>query len=110
MSKSEFYLIQDQYLFPVISDTWEAHQECVHVCLEEKCLQVSGDGRCDSPGHSAKYCTYTIMDAQTNMILDFQLVQVSEVANSSRMEKAGLERSLEKLENSGLQIGVLIGY
>ena len=59
MSKSEFYLIQDQYLFPVISDTWEAHQECVHVCLEEKCLQVSGDGRCDSPGHSAKYCTYT---------------------------------------------------
>ena len=47
------------------------------------------------------------MDDQTNTILDFQLVQVSEVANSSRMEKAGLERSLEKLENSGLQIGVL---
>ena len=63
--------------------------------------------RCVSPGHSAKYCTYTIMDDQTNMILDFQLVQVSEVANSSRMEKAGLERSLEKLENSCLQIRVL---
>ena len=80
----------------------------MRACMSgRKCLQVSGDGRCDSPGHSAKYCIYTIMDDHTTTILDFRLVQMSEVANSVRMEKAGLERSLEKLENSGLPIGVL---
>ena len=41
------------------------------------------------------------------MIFDFQLVKVSEILNSASMKKAGLERSLEKLKNSGLQIGVL---
>lgn len=37
---------------------------------------VGGDGRCDSPGHSAKYGTYSLMDAEQNKILDSQLVQV----------------------------------
>ena len=40
-------------------------------------LELSGDGRADSPGHSAKYGTYTIMDVRRNKILDVQLVQVT---------------------------------
>ena len=56
---------------------------------------------------TAKYGTHTLMDKIVATILDFQLVQVSGVENSSRMEKLGLERSLTKLEESGLQIEVL---
>ena len=37
---------------------------------------MGGDGRCDSRGHSAKYGSYSLMDAEQNKILDSQLVQV----------------------------------
>ena len=39
---------------------------------------LSGDGRCDSPGHNAKYLTYSLMDKFTNRILAFSLTQVTE--------------------------------
>jgi hypothetical protein len=39
-------------------------------------LSLGGDGRCDSPGFSAKYGTYTLMELKHNAILDIQLVQV----------------------------------
>ena len=44
-----------------------------------------GDARCDSPGYSAKYGSYTLMDLVTKKILDFQLVQVC-MSNLSYVE------------------------
>ena len=44
---------------------------------EDKHLILGGDGRCDSPGFSAKYGTYTLMELQHNVILYIELVQVS---------------------------------
>ena len=32
------------------------------------------DGRMDSPGYNAEYCTYTSMDDATKNILDIQIV------------------------------------
>ena len=58
---------------------------------------MSGDGRCDSPGYSAKYSTYTLMDSATDLILDYSLIQVSEVSSSVAMEKEGLRCCLDKL-------------
>ena len=60
---------------------------------------VSGDGRCDSPGYNAKYCTYTIMEAKTSAIIAFNVVQVTEAENSSsKMELIGFKRSMEDLK------------
>ncbi|CAG2238602.1 unnamed protein product [Mytilus edulis] len=42
---------------------------------DDKEVIVGGDARCDSPGYSAKYGSYTMMDLETSKILDFQLVQ-----------------------------------
>ena len=67
-------------------------------------LSIIGNGRCDSPGYSAKYGTYTIIDQNTEKIFDFQMVQVGEVANSVAMEKTKLERSLKYWLNKGLSI------
>ena len=40
-------------------------------------LILGGDGRCDSPGFSAKYGLYTCMELKHNAILNIELVQVS---------------------------------
>ena len=61
-------------------------------------LNVTGDGRCDSPGFSAKYGTYSIMDLQSNKIIDFTLTNVGSVANSVVMEKMGFVELLERME------------
>ena len=63
---------------------------------------LSGDGRCDNPGHNAKYLTYSFMDKNTNKIVAFSLTQVSEAGNSNRMEKMGFEKSLRLLKNEGI--------
>jgi hypothetical protein len=39
-------------------------------------MTLQGDARCDSPGHCAKYSTYTMMEANRNKVVDFQVVQV----------------------------------
>lgn len=107
ISSSEFYRIQDAYLFPVVAEAWKLHQETVFAVLEGNPLNVSGDGRCDSPGFSAKYGSYTVMDNESGAVIDFQLVQCSEVANSHAMEKAGLQRSLQNMNENGIQVNIL---
>ena len=58
------------YLFPVINEAWQAEQNSVFSELEVKDLWLSGDGQCDSPGHSAKYGTYTMIDQLSDKIVD----------------------------------------
>ena len=33
--------------------------------LKESAVVLAGDGRCDSPGHCAKYCTYTLLNVES---------------------------------------------
>ena len=71
--------------------------------MKEKCpCYLSGDVRCDSPGHSAKYLTYSFMDENPNKMVAFSLIQVSEAGNSNRMEKMGFQKSLRLLKNEGI--------
>ena len=37
---------------------------------------LAGDGQSDSPGHSTKYGSYSILELTCNKIVDFKLVQV----------------------------------
>jgi hypothetical protein len=104
MSESTFYRIQDAALIPVINETWQKHQASLLQQFKVAPVSLLGDGRCDSPGYSAKYGTYTHLEQNTGLILDFQLVQVSEVKNSVSMEREGFERSIQKLKSEGVTI------
>ena len=62
---------------------------------QAKSIGLSGDGRCDSPGHNAKHLIYSFMGKSTNKIGAFSLTQVTEAGNFSRMEKMGFEKALK---------------
>ena len=41
-----------------------------------KAVDVAGDERCDSPGHSAQFGMYSLMDVATNKILTLHVLKV----------------------------------
>ncbi|XP_050964151.1 uncharacterized protein LOC127164327 [Labeo rohita] len=97
------------YLEPLIIHKWKKEQEDLvkNLCEADKVI-IGGKMRADSPGHSAKYGSYTTMDLQNNLIIDIQLVQSKEVGGSYHMEKKGLKRSLEWLEACGVRLDCIV--
>ena len=78
ISPGTFFRHQRQYLQPAISSLWKSEQLALLTNLrdQKKKLALSGDGRADSPGHSAKYGSYTVIEMSCNEMLDYKLVQV----------------------------------
>lgn len=68
--------LQTLYVVPSATETWDFEQAALLQEMNQQDVVVGGDARCDSPGYSAKYGSYTVMDLKTSKILDFQLVQV----------------------------------
>ncbi|XP_076110383.1 uncharacterized protein LOC143079094 isoform X1 [Mytilus galloprovincialis] len=99
ISSRTYNRLQTLYISPSASRAWDAEQTSLLTDLYDKEVIVGGDARCDSPGYSAKYGSYTMMDLETSKILDFQLVQCNEVKGSAHMELEGLKRSIRYLEN-----------
>lgn len=72
-------------------------------------LSVSGDGRNDSPGHSAQYLTYTLMNHDNKDIVAMAIVDKREAnLKSPNMEKIGLQRALTQLTDAGLTVSELV--
>nr|XP_022296455.1 uncharacterized protein LOC111106186 [Crassostrea virginica] len=75
ISRTTFLNISKTLVLPVIDMYYREQQTDILQKMKRKPLVVCGDGRCDSPGFNAKYCTYTVMEATTSAILDFNVVQ-----------------------------------
>ena len=71
-----FYFHQRQYLEPSVQAVWNHKQQQLSSACELP-LIIGGDGRTDSPGHSAKYGSYGVIDLRTNEVLHIELVQVN---------------------------------
>ena len=54
---------------------WESQTE-LREQYQGRVLTLGGDARCDSPGFSAKFGSYTLMDLEFGKVVDLQLVQV----------------------------------
>lgn len=104
ISKSTFYDIQKKYLHGVVNKTFNSKSKAIteEMKTQPGVVRLSGDGRCDSPGHNAKYMTYSFMDRNTNRIATFSLTQVTEAGNSNRMEKMGFIKALTSLKTQGI--------
>ena len=70
--------MQKAYLVPSVLNVWGRKQGELFYNLrqEGRPVKLGGDARCCSPGHTAKFGSYSVMDLQTSKVLDLQLVQV----------------------------------
>ncbi|XP_063052185.1 uncharacterized protein LOC134446823 [Engraulis encrasicolus] len=109
ISERSFFRHQDQVLFKAVKRLW-SEQQLGMLCLlqaEGEPIVCGGDGRADTPGHCAKYGTYSTMELRKMAVIDVQLVQSNEVGGSYHMEKVGLQRSLEKVQGF-VDVGTLV--
>lgn len=60
---------------------WDKHQRDYVRMADERGepLVLGGDGRADSPGHCAKYGSYSTIDLEQGIVVDIQLVQSNQV-------------------------------
>ena len=98
---------EKKYLFPTVNKNFVEHQAEVLREVQNTEVVAGGDARCDSPGHSAKYGTYSIVDTESSKVLDFSLLQVTEVKNSNAMELEGLKRCVDHVEGENVKIAKL---
>ncbi|KAF1381218.1 hypothetical protein PFLUV_G00151320 [Perca fluviatilis] len=87
--------------------------------LQGKDVVVIGDGRNDSPGHCAQYCSYTTMELDTKEIIHVATIDKRQTSwNSNIMEKEGFIQTVDKLSrelklveictDAHIQIGALM--
>lgn len=78
ISSMTFFRHQKQYLQPAICTTWKSEQLALLSSLkaEKKKLVLTGDGRADSPGHCAKFGSYSVIEMSCGKVIDYRLVQV----------------------------------
>ncbi|XP_049447488.1 uncharacterized protein LOC125897969 [Epinephelus fuscoguttatus] len=109
LSRTTFNKHVKSYIQPAIIHKWKMDQQSLLLDLKQKeHVWLGGDMRADSPGHSAKFGAYSIMDLATNRVVDIQLIQSNEVGGSVWMEKEGLIRSLAFLDESGVKAASLV--
>ncbi len=79
IAERTFFRHQQHFLHHTVSDVWQKHQTMIldKLSRENKALVLGGDGRADSPGHSAKFGSYTTMELEKELVIDVQLVQVN---------------------------------
>lgn len=98
VSQSTFTRIQTNYIIPSIKDLWCRMKEKIWNLFQRENLVMCGDGRMDSPGFSAKYCFYVMMDQYLDVIVDCEVVDKRETGGTSTlMEKMGCKRILERM-------------
>ena len=104
-SYTAFLKYQKNYTIGVVNERWLSWRQNKFGALHAKGrCKVAGDARCDSPGHCAKYSTYSFQDQDTCEIIAIDIMQVTEVGNSNRMEKAGFVKVLNKVETHGVKV------
>ena len=63
-------------------------------------MTLVGYGRNDSPGHTARYCVYTLMEESSKLIVDLEVVDKRETGGkSAAIEKLALSRLLRRLKD-----------
>ena len=104
ISKTYYHNQQSTYMLGVANEAWTREHLSILDELSHKNCLISGDGRCDSPGHNAKYLTYSLFEQDLKKVVAMSLTQVTEAGNSNRMEKVGFIKVLDEMKENDIHI------
>lgn len=71
-----------------------------------KPIAITGDGQYDSPGFSASYCFYSIVETETRQIIDFYVAEKSMTEYSAKLEPFAAKILLTRLHKSRVDVRV----
>ena len=97
VNNSTFYQIQRNLIIPAINKLYDENIRQARAEIREPNCRVIGDGRFDSPGKSAKYCTYSIQSVKSNKIIASSTLQTEKGKESTPLELAGFINCLRYL-------------
>jgi hypothetical protein len=98
ISKTTYNRMQTHFVIPEITRYWEQMKNEIWDILSDESVILCGDGRNDSPGHSAKYCMYASMEQHLDLIVDVEVVDKRQTKGiSTNMEVFGLKTILERM-------------
>ncbi|CAC5382844.1 unnamed protein product [Mytilus coruscus] len=105
LSSSTFHRIQKTYLVPAIDRFWIQKQDETFREFINTDVIVLGDGRMDSPGHCAQYCSYTFMEYTSNKILCITTMDKrSTDRKSTNLEKACFKKGMQFFKDKGIKV------
>ncbi|KAG1671208.1 hypothetical protein GQR58_016540 [Nymphon striatum] len=132
ITEQTIYMHQRCYLQPAVSSVWEEEMATIDADIKARGGIINvGDGNAASPGHSANFGTYTLLETATKKVLQIELVsiswsfiilfqtfvgllqmvsvgmmslQVTEVSISNAMEKEELVRAMKAIQQRGLKV------
>ena len=90
----------------MIHSVYTEQKEAFIVALGDNPVTLVGDGGCDSPGFSAKYGIYSIMETTSGKVVTFALKQVNADTTSVAMGVEGCFESLTELRHHGTNVEV----
>lgn len=97
ISNNTFTRFQKHCAAPVVKEIWEEMNSLITAILRQyDDLCLCGDGRNDSPGHSARYCVYTLMEHASKVVVDMAVVDKRETGGNYVVME-GLRLLLEKM-------------
>ena len=94
-------------MVPTINRQFKENIEQARIESKEHQGVLLGDGRFDSPGKSAKYCTYTFQSPFTYKIVATSTIQTMKGKGSSPLEMKRFENCLRELEKDNLNVEII---
>lgn len=94
--KNGFIAKIKEYFNPAVYTYFMTMKNNIVTTLQGKSdIKLAGDGQFDSPGYSAKYCVYSMLDTATSLIVDFCVTQRG--MYDGELEREGCRELLNKL-------------
>ncbi|XP_041834095.1 uncharacterized protein LOC121635100 [Melanotaenia boesemani] len=98
VGRGTFFSIQDTYCVDTVKSYWMQKRAEAIAKLQRKDVVVLADGRNDTPGHCAQYCSYTAMENDTREIISVVTVDKRQTdRRSTVMEKEAFIRTVDQL-------------